>query len=224
MQHVSSLDELLHIIDASRAKFGFDYYSFGLKPLYPLNNDRIQFFNNYPDDWNQEYQSNQYAIMDPPIAHAHKSTIPLIWSPKTFETAPELQHGALNHGIEHGWSQAYRVHSGLFMFTLARPDKSLIENEVLEKTAMLSWFSQSVSEALERLLSDDLSSMPELSLTTREVEVLRWTANGKTSKEIAIILGVTESTVNFHLKNIIAKMNVSNKLSAAIKATALNLL
>ncbi|MFH4351257.1 LuxR C-terminal-related transcriptional regulator, partial [Acinetobacter baumannii] len=55
-------------------------------------------------------------------------------------------------------------------------------------------------------------------------EALRWTAEGKTSAEIAQILGVTERTVNFHLSNSMQKLNVNNKISAAIRAVMLGLL
>jgi LuxR family transcriptional regulator len=63
-----------------------------------------------------------------------------------------------------------------------------------------------------------------LYLTNREKEVLRWTAEGKTSAEIAQILGVTERTVNFHLCNSMQKLNVNNKISAAIRAVMLGIL
>jgi len=56
------------------------------------------------------------------------------------------------------------------------------------------------------------------------LQLLRWTAEGKTSAEIAQILGVTERTVNFHLSNSMQKLNVNNKISAAIRAVMLGLL
>ncbi|MBX2881042.1 MAG: LuxR C-terminal-related transcriptional regulator, partial [Granulosicoccus sp.] len=38
----------------------------------------------------------------------------------------------------------------------------------------------------------------EIELSAREAECLTWTAKGKTSWEIAVILGIAESTVSFH--------------------------
>jgi len=55
-------------------------------------------------------------------------------------------------------------------------------------------------------------------LTEREIEILTWTAQGKTSGEIAQILGRSVATVNFHLQNAMGKLNVVNKTQAAIKA------
>jgi len=55
-------------------------------------------------------------------------------------------------------------------------------------------------------------------LTSREKECLSWTAAGKTSWEISQILRLSESTITFHLKNAIQKMDVTNRSQAVAKA------
>ncbi|MFT2536358.1 response regulator transcription factor, partial [Escherichia coli] len=50
------------------------------------------------------------------------------------------------------------------------------------------------------------------------------TADGKTSGEIACILGRSIATVNFHLQSAIRKMDASNKHHAALKAHRLRLI
>jgi len=52
-------------------------------------------------------------------------------------------------------------------------------------------------------------------LTPREAEVLRWLAQGKTRKEISVILQVSEATVRTHLEHLYAKLGVANKVEAA---------
>jgi len=64
------------------------------------------------------------------------------------------------------------------------------------------------------------ASMPKNELTERELECLRWTASGKTSWEISIILSISESTVIFHIKNAIEKLQVTNRSQAVAKAIA----
>jgi LuxR family transcriptional regulator len=58
-------------------------------------------------------------------------------------------------------------------------------------------------------------------LTIREVEVLKWSAAGKTAAEVAMILDLKLRTVNFHISSAIRKMGVTNKTSAVVRA-ALN--
>ena len=56
-------------------------------------------------------------------------------------------------------------------------------------------------------------------LNDREVETLTWAARGKTSAEIARLLGLSKRTVDFHIENARAKLGVSTRIQAAVKAT-----
>lgn len=55
-------------------------------------------------------------------------------------------------------------------------------------------------------------------ISARERECLNWAAKGKTSWEISQILGVTESTIIYHLRNATRKLNAANRLHAVAKA------
>jgi DNA-binding response OmpR family regulator len=55
-------------------------------------------------------------------------------------------------------------------------------------------------------------------LNEREIEVLTWVARGKTSAEIAQILGLTKRTVDFHTDNARGKLGAATRTEAAIKA------
>jgi DNA-binding CsgD family transcriptional regulator len=61
---------------------------------------------------------------------------------------------------------------------------------------------------------------PNVRLTEREREVLTWVGRGKTSAEIAVILGVRERTVNFHCERAMRRLNVINRTQAVAKAIA----
>jgi DNA-binding NarL/FixJ family response regulator len=55
-------------------------------------------------------------------------------------------------------------------------------------------------------------------LTSREMEVLEKVADGSTNKEIAVALYITENTVKIHLRNILDKLHVANRVQAAVYA------
>jgi len=61
-------------------------------------------------------------------------------------------------------------------------------------------------------------------LSIREREVLRWVAEGKTSYEIGVILGLTERTINAYVAGAMSKLNASNKTHAAVKALLLGII
>ncbi|MFO7320302.1 MAG: response regulator transcription factor [Chloroflexota bacterium] len=63
---------------------------------------------------------------------------------------------------------------------------------------------------------------PEV-LTERETEVLRLLAQGKSNKEIAHILTISEPTVKTHVSSILGKLHVSSRTQAALHAARIGL-
>ena len=61
-------------------------------------------------------------------------------------------------------------------------------------------------------------------LTDREIEALSWVARGKSSTDIAVIMSVSERTVNFHIQNVIRKLGVATRVQAAIRCALLGLI
>ena len=55
-------------------------------------------------------------------------------------------------------------------------------------------------------------------LTPREIEILDLVVEGVTNKEIAEALVITENTVKIHLRNILEKLHVQNRIQAAVYA------
>ena len=66
--------------------------------------------------------------------------------------------------------------------------------------------------------------MTQPKLSERELECLEWVSFGKTSWETAMILGVSERTINFHLLNACRKLNVYGRQAAVALALRQNLL
>jgi DNA-binding NarL/FixJ family response regulator len=63
-----------------------------------------------------------------------------------------------------------------------------------------------------------------IELNDREVEVLTWVARGKTSMEIAQILGLTKRTIDFHIDNARTKLGAATRTEAVIKAASARLI
>ena len=61
-------------------------------------------------------------------------------------------------------------------------------------------------------------------LNDREVECLKWAAAGKTSGEIAMIVALSEHTINHYLNSCCRKMDCVNRTQAVAKAIRLRLI
>ena len=79
--------------------------------------------------------------------------------------------------------------------------------------------------ALRRLASEGAAPQPTPAthLSTRELEVLSLLAQGSTNREIAEALTITPHTVKGHVEHILAKLGVSDRTQAAVKAIELGL-
>jgi DNA-binding NarL/FixJ family response regulator len=74
-----------------------------------------------------------------------------------------------------------------------------------------------------RLSSQGNASGTNPLLSPREHDVLRQVARGRTNKEIASALHVTEGTVKNHLTNIFSRLGVMDRTQAALKARELGI-
>jgi len=59
--------------------------------------------------------------------------------------------------------------------------------------------------------------IPDVQLSKREMEVLHLVLQGNSNKQIALLLDITVRTVEFHLKNIYAKFQVSSRIELILK-------
>ncbi|HEX9878847.1 MAG TPA: LuxR C-terminal-related transcriptional regulator [Candidatus Binatia bacterium] len=58
-------------------------------------------------------------------------------------------------------------------------------------------------------------------LTRQERRVLELVSEGKTNKEIALVLAISPATVKRHLENILRKLQLKNRVEAAVYAVRL---
>jgi DNA-binding NarL/FixJ family response regulator len=82
---------------------------------------------------------------------------------------------------------------------------------------------QKVVAEFARLSSIGSPGVANPLLSPREHDVLRQVARGRTNKEIASALHVTEGTVKNHLTNIFSRLGVLDRTQAALKARELGI-
>ena len=204
---------------------GFEYASFGMKAPVPLVGPRVVWCSNYPSEWQRIYEERNYIRMDPSVAHAIVSDEPIIWDDALFANCPEMRAESLRHGLVHGVAQPRRDAQGMVsLLTFARREPEVTTQELRSKQERMQWLSYLCHEGTVRHWMPSLYSDLGGALSERELEVLRWSSDGHTSSEMAEIMGVTEATVNFHIRNACQKLGTRNKTAAAVRAALMGLL
>ncbi|MEO6147894.1 MAG: LuxR family transcriptional regulator [Sulfuriferula sp.] len=206
-------------------KLGFDFCAYGIRTTLPISKPKVLMLNNYSQDWQQHYIHKNYLTIDPTVLHGMRSVMPLVWTDNIFSTCKPFWEEARFHGLQVGWAQSCHDAKGVGgLLSLARSHDELTPNELNANSLMMSWLTQVAHEGMSQRLLPRLMPEMAIELSVREIEVLQWTAEGKTSADVGEILNIAERTVNFHINNAMVKLDVCNKTAAAIKAAILGLL
>lgn len=206
-------------------KLGFRYCSFGMRGPLPMASPRALWRSNYPAEWHRRYQEQDYVRCDPTVAMADSRDTAVVWSVELFANCPEILAEAAAFGVVHGWAQPRRDARGIVsLLTCARSEPAILDEEVRAKSVRLQWLSHLCHESMLKHWRDSLHRGPDAELSDRELEVLRWSCDGKTSGDMAEIIGLSKATVEFHMRSACHKLGTPNKTAAAVRAALLGLL
>jgi len=228
LQNIDSEQELFGKIVALAKGMGFDFCGYGIQMSVPISRPFVACFDNFSNgNWNACMEDRaSYLKEESNQIDSSSQPSPLEFPQQSvFVNDPEKWDEARERGLHFGWTVFARDASGSTgRLTLARVVKDMTEYDLFENKIKMTWLAQFSHASMARLIVPKFAPEILISMTIREKEVLRWTAEGKTAYEIGQILSVSERTVNFHINNVVTKLAASNKTQAAVKATALGLL
>lgn len=199
---------------------GFKFCAFSVTSRTTGTNSSPFNLNNFPTDWNTEYEQNKFSAIDPIVAHCNQSMQPILWTEDVFSRTPWLWEALQQQGLQHGWSQSiHDEENGLCsILSLARSHCPITAYELYENLGFTVFISRHLHALAAKTLPAKVPKPPLPHLSPRECEVLSLSADGKTACEIGMILSVSERTVNFHVHSAIQKLGVCNKIAAVIAA------
>lgn len=208
------------------AAFGFSYFALINAPatedtlLSPLVIET-----SLPAFFFREFDRSHMLRNSPLLQRIRDSVLPQFWNLKekshsaAAEIQGELRALLLRHQLMMGSLFPINSIDGqrlVFWFTGSRTP--LHQGEVNE-LAMIMLQALDTYNGLKR--SD---GGPINVLSARELEVVRWTAQGKTSVEIGQILSLSDHTVNAYMTNAIKKLDCVNRTQLVAKAIRLKLI
>jgi len=216
-------EEIKDVCNVYAQSLGFEHFIYGA--YFPIV-DNILLLNGFPEAWREHYDSAGYMYSDPTVKHCSVKTSAIDWAElevvkgRRGAAEREVMSEALVYGLRQGISTpVHGAGAEWGMMSLASSERS---STLLMQEAQFhsEYVARAAHEALKRVANGGDVEASESQLTARECECLQWTANGKTAWEISKILNLSESTVTFHLKNAINKMEVTNRPQAVAKAVA----
>jgi DNA-binding CsgD family transcriptional regulator len=162
--------------------------------------------------------------VDPVDRHLARSNRPISWQ---VDQLCNLKAGKAyvklkEHGICHGLSVALRSERAVSRVDFYGNAREYLPRCTTRQADALL-FGVYLHEAAE-MLWDKGTGNHASRLTVRELECLTWCASGKTSSEIGVILGISQHTVYFHLKNVATKLSVFGTRHAISRAIMMGII
>ncbi len=200
--------------------------SYHVTPLFdePTSPSTQVYAEGFSDEWLECYEREDFRASDPIPARVMRHGGLMTWkaameagfnSPQNIEYFDAMRKFGLIHGFGiplfgPGGRDAYAA------FDFDRPVSEVSDDQL--------GIVRSVAQAGHQricILLDESAKIP--SLSEREIEVLTWAAKGKSVSSIAAILDLSPDTVKTYSKRIYAKLDVTDRVGAVVKALRLGI-
>jgi DNA-binding CsgD family transcriptional regulator len=183
---------------------------------------------NTPEAYLESSRDPTASARDPVIRRLKSLSVPFLYDQDFYASAGagDLWETQAAFGYKTGVAVALHLPDYRHFLLGVDRDSALPDEEhrLSRMMADLQLLAVHAQEAACRLLAPETMPQDVPELTRREIEILRWTMEGKTAWAVGAILGVTEGTVNFHLRNIFRKVGASSKHQAVLKALKMRLI
>lgn len=217
-------DPFKDLLLKTREKFGLDHVAYaGFNPISGTTHGHMT----YDPAWTQHYAKKGYFRIDPTLTEARRSVAPVDWSRlehgENFRTVFRDAHdfGITDVGMTIPVRGPFGDVGGLSVTSELRPaDWRKLKRHIITDL-------QQVASHMHDLVMQSHPTMKALSapqLSTREVEILQWTAVGKSQQDIGDILSISHRTVEVHLRSSRQKLHALTTAQAVGRAIALRLI
>jgi LuxR family transcriptional regulator, quorum-sensing system regulator BjaR1 len=229
LDRASTLDGLRDALLESLMPYGFKGFTIAIDRRLKSLSVTAAVLATWPKGTNERYAKSGLFHGDPVQRQTHLCTEPFVWDLSIYDRSQE-DHRQLYElrrqlGITGGIVvPVMEKMGGRTIMTISGIDFPSCSQTLL----MLRVILEHAMARINLLRSTGSRAEPhtafvkEVSLSSRERQVLGWIAFGKSSKEVAAIMDISEHTVNDHITSAVGKLQASNRTDAVIRAVMLD--
>jgi LuxR family quorum sensing-dependent transcriptional regulator len=213
-------EQVVGCMSTALGRFGFSSFLVVDVPEITSNARPVFLLNGWPPAWAEHYQGHNYYKDDPVAARCRRSVDPFEWSEATYDAekcprAAEVMDAGRQFGLHDGFVVPIDRHTGTMSGVTMAGDRPDFEPRAKRAMHLIGLYAH--AKAMSLIGREDISR-PASDLTEGEREVLTWTAVGKSSWEISVILNMSEAGVVWRLKQAMSKLGANNKTQAVVNA------
>lgn len=224
----AGLEEILAILRRVGDSFGYENFCIAGIPQPGEKLDPYLMLSGWPAEWLDRYTRRDYIHVDPVIAKLKTTTLPFEWREAPYDEtrgsrAALMMNEARELGLVEGLSVPIYSANG-FQAAVSFGARSLRVGPDLK--GALHLVAIYTHNRLREILAGtgNVAVAKATSLSPREIECLKWSAEGKTAWEISCILSLQRKTVEHYLASAAHKMNAANRVHAIAQAFRANIL
>ena len=225
--HASVDDNSLRTVVAE-ALAAFDLHRFTyFSPAMPRRRSAL-FLSTYPSAWTDHYFANGYDAVDPVFQIAATRGAPIVWGKDAYiadqtDLQKQLFDEAAHFGICAGLTLPIADDQFGFaaMTVVAEEGAPSFERWIWRPLPVVQFMAAALHSALRRKAWSS-RMVAGVYMTKRELECLRWCAEGKSLRDVADILGIGRRTAVHHLERAKAKLGVRSVCQAVALYAAAN--
>ena len=221
-QHFADIEELRASLESVTHSLGFSYFALIHHANPDSKRDLLVHLHNYPPDWATYYVEHQLFRHDPVLEACNHTHVGFAWEDieSLIRMTPRLAftiESSAKNGLGTGFTVPAHIPGeppGSCSF-VTKPGVPLPRHNLLTAELVGSFAFQ----AARRITGlAQIANLSHSGLTHRQRDCVYWMSRGKSSWEIAVILGISKETVTQHLKMAGERLGVSRRLPLAIKA------
>lgn len=222
-------EQLATELHKATANLGFKFFAGIVVVDHPDGTTHKANFENIPEAYLESYRDPKLTCIDPVMAHCKHSWRPMAWNQEIYVNAGQghVHEHMRHHGFNAGVCTTAHLPNGVhFLFGVDRPEALPASpqemRQLVAEIQLLAVHAQEVAIRLGAPHRTQISNVPHL--TPREIEVLKWTMEGKTAWETGAILNISQRTATIHITNAMRKLGAAKKHQAVIRALQLGMI
>jgi DNA-binding CsgD family transcriptional regulator len=188
-------------------------------------------FSTWPQSTQSVFEQQAYFQICPVIVRSRTAREPFVWDLSVYDKSIEAHRALLKLRIESGVDggvclpvfEAFNGRSVLYLSGMGFDSShrsvlglQLLAEHLTNRSNALNLADQPEPSGVERFMRSDRELSP------RERQVFGWIAFGKSSRDVAGIMSISEHTVNDYIASVMGKLKASNRTEAVLRALLTN--
>ena len=224
---VTEFDELSRLLDGTIREFGFDYFALVHHSSVFKKRQALLSLHDFPDSWENIFRDRGYFFDDPVLVACEKYATPFVWTdvPQLVSLTPR-QREVLDAATEAGLGGGYTIPihipgEGTAVCTFSTRIGRELPKATFPAAQYVGCFA---FEAARRVASRKAPASLGLAreqtpprLTRRQLDCVVLAGRGKSDRDVAQILGISDQTVHHHIEEAKRRYDVATRMQLVVR-------